>query len=308
MSTITGGIAAMLASSFSFAVMNAFAKALSTHLPPMETVFFRSAVMVLLMLPLLAYSAYKSRGITESKTYKKGGFGRLLLRVLSGGLALCCLFYNIATIPLGTAIAFAQSVPLYAVIMGFLFLGERLALSIVLATLIGFVGIVLISNPSLSGVPPINVIAGLLSGASMALAFVTLKTLKPYFSNSFLIMAFGLGCTFVGLLGMLSPIEGLGGFIPPCDEDWILILGLGLSGTLGQYFLNSAYLKAPVGLVAPIDYSRIVFSLLLGLALGDSLPSLAEIIGIALIIISGLLIALPALLRDLKNLKGRASN
>ena len=94
---------------------------------------------------------------------------------------------------------------------------------------------------------------------------------------------------------------------PPCDEDWILILGLGLSGTLGQYFLNSAYLKAPVGLVAPIDYSRIVFSLLLGLALGDSLPSLAEIIGIALIIISGLLIALPALLRDLNNLKGKAS-
>lgn len=301
MNNITSGIFFMLASSFGFALMNGFAKALSAErIPAMENVFFRSSVMVLIVLLIYVYnySTHKPK-----KNYKKGGWGKLFIRVVMGGLAMLSIFYNIATIPLGTAIAFAQSVPIYAVLMGALFLKERLSIGIIIATIIGFIGILLISNPDFNGIRFVNVCIGIFSGISMAVAFVTLRSLKPYFDNLFLILAFGVGTTLLGLLGMFIPIHGVGGFVMPNTWECLLIIGMGISGTIGQHFLNKAYIIAPVGIVSPIDYSRIIFSLLIGIILGDELPHFMNIVGIGLIIFSGLLIAMPALLEDLRKLR-----
>ncbi len=300
MSNITNGIVFMVTSSFGFALMMAFAKMLSNHLPSMEIVFFRSFVMVLIVLVFYGYN-YSQHKFPKKK--KKGGWGKLTIRVFMGGLAMMSIFYNIATIPLGTATAFAQSVPIYAVIMGVLFLKERVSIATVLATLLGFVGILLISNPDFNGISWINVLVGIFSGVSMAVAFVTLRTLKPYFDNVFLILAFGVGNAFLGICGMFLPFDGIGGFTVPNLWEWFLIVCMGASGTLGQHFLNKAYINAPVGIVAPIDYSRIVFSIFLGFMLGDTLPNLLTSVGITLIILSGLLIAMPALLSDLRKIR-----
>lgn len=81
---------------------------------------------------------------------------------------------------------------------------------------------------------------------------------------------------------------------------WISLIGI--SGTLGQYFLTYAYMNAPAGIIAPIEYTRIVWGLLFGLYLGDTFLDLKSSLGVALILCSGLLIALPALLKELKNL------
>lgn len=81
---------------------------------------------------------------------------------------------------------------------------------------------------------------------------------------------------------------------------WISLIGV--SGTLGQYFLTYAYMNAPAGIIAPIEYTRIVWGLLFGLYLGDKFLDLKSSLGVALILCSGLLIALPALLKELKNL------
>lgn len=301
MSNVTTGVAFMLLSAFTFALMNAFAKVLNEHgIPPMESVFFRSLIMVLIVACIYIYHFSKH---TEKKVYKKGGWVSLSVRVVMGGTSFLAVFYNISTIPLGTAAAFAQTMPIYAVLLGAIFLKERLSLPIVLATIIGFVGILLISNPTLNGISLVNVFIGIYSGVSLAIAFITLRGLKNYFSNLFIILAFGVGNTILGFLGMLIPIEGVGGFIVPSSKEWWLIACMGAFGTLGQHFLNQAFLNAPVGIVAPIDYTRILFSLLFGIILGDALPNLLTTSGIFLIILSGVLIAMPALIRDLKKLR-----
>lgn len=299
-SNVTAGIFFMLGSSFCFALMNAFAKSLSSYgIPSMENVFFRSIVMVAIVLLVYSYEYARHK---PKKTMKKGGYFKLLVRVGMGGFAMACTFYNIATIPLGTATAFAQSVPIYAVIMGIIFLGEKVNIAILLATLLGFVGLLCISNPSFSGIGIDNVIVGILSGLSMAVAFVTLRSLKQYFSNEFLVLAFGAGTAIIGFLGMFIPVKGVGGFVLPGGVEWLLILAMGGCGTVAQFLLNKAYMNAPVGIVAPIDYSRILFSLLFGIILGDSFPSLLTTSGIILIIVSGVMIAMPSLLKDIKRM------
>ncbi len=304
-SNISRGVIFMFASSFGFALMNAFAKILSTNIPAMENIFFRSIVMVIIMLFIYVYISIRNK---NKKRLKKGGFIKLFMRVAFGSFAMFCVFYNIATIPLGTATAFAQSVPIYVVFIGFFFLKEKVSIAIICATLIGFIGILMIGNPSINGLSIANILCGIASGIGMAIAFVALKGLKDYFDNSFVILSFALGTTILGLFGMLIPIENVGGFVMPTNIEWFFILCMGISGTIAQHFLNKAYVIAPVGIVAPIDYSRIIFSIFLGILLGDSIPNLTTSIGIALIIFSGLLIATPALLKDLKKIKTKNAN
>lgn len=300
LSDVSVGILYMLASSIVFALMNAFAKLLAEHIPSMENVFFRSLVMLFAMLAVYAYNASRHKPRTQ---HAKGGWWQLLVRVGLGGVAMACLFYNIATIPLVTAMAFMQSTPLYVAFFSIFFLKERLSMSAITATIIGFVGILLIGNPSLSGISWLNIVFGICNGAFAAIAFVTLRSLKQYFDNSFIILAFGASTTIIGALGILLPLEGIGGFVLPIGIEWLYILLMGLCGTIAQYFLNLAYMNAPAGIVAPVDYSRILFSMALGIMLGDSLPNLPTTCGILLIIAAGLLIATPALLKDLRRLE-----
>lgn len=95
---------------------------LSLSLPPMEVAFFRAFAMVVFLLPIFFSQPFKS------PNHKKGGFIFLFSRAFAGGLSFVVLFYNIATISLGTATAFSQSVPLYIVLLSFLFLKENIAL------------------------------------------------------------------------------------------------------------------------------------------------------------------------------------
>ncbi|PAF52289.1 DMT family transporter [Helicobacter sp. 13S00477-4] len=292
------GIFYMAASSFSFALMNAFVKILSPQLSPMENIFFRSFVMVIFVLGLFAFFP------PNNSNKKKGGWGKLIFRAVIGGLSMLALFYNIATIPLGTATAFAQSVPIYTVIFSIIFLRERPSISVIFATIIGFGGVIFISHPGTDGLGMKNVFAGIFSGVSAALAFVTLRSLRDYFDEKSVVFAFGITMSLIGGIGMFVYIPPLSvGWNFPNGIEWVYILAMGLAGTFGQHFLTRAYMLAPAGIVAPIDYSRIVWGIVLGLFLGDSFPDFISSIGILLILISGILIALPVFLRDIKRIK-----
>ena len=292
---IMRGIFAMLLSSFLFALMSAEAKFLAFSLPAMEVAFFRAFLMVLLLLPIFLSKPIKN------PTHKSGGWGFLISRALMGGLSFVVLFYNISTIPLGTATAFSQSMPLYIVLLSLVFLKERYNLGVILSTIIGFVGILLICDPSVEGLESINIVFGIISGLSMAIAFLNLRTLKDYFNSWVAVFSTGVAMSAIALVAHIFSI-------PPFDESWIMPQGwqwlhiglLGLFGTIGQHFLTQAYMLAPAGIVAPIDYTRLVFSVFLGIFLGDALPSFATSGGIVLIIIAGIGVGLPAFLADMK--------
>lgn len=294
---LTHGILAMLLSSFLFALMGAEAKILSHTLPPMEVAFARSFLMVVFLLPVCISKPFKQIH------HKKGGYLFLISRSVAGGLSFVALFYNIATISLGSANAFSQSMPLYVVALSFVFLKERFHVGVVLSTIVGFGGILLICNPRLNDMGVENIILGILSALFMAVAFLNLRALKDYFSAWVAVFATGVAMSVITLAASMSGIALFSqAWILPQGIEWLHLALLGLFGTFGQHYLTKAYMAAPAGIVAPIDYMRLVFSVILGIMLGDNLPNLATSFGIMLIILSGIGVGLPPLLADMKRL------
>ena len=84
----------------------------------------------------------------------------------------------------------------------------------------------------------------------------------------------------------------LGTFTMPKSSDWLYIILLGIFATFAQIYMTKAYSFAKAGIIGTISYSDIAFSIILGLILGDSFPSILIIFGILLIVLSGLLVSL----------------
>lgn len=277
----------MLLAAFFFSLMNSCLKVLSSSITTSENMFFRGITMSIFIIIILIFTKKKN-----NKRNKKGGYLKLLFRVLAGSISLYAMLYNVATIPLGTSIAFSQSMPIYTALLSFIFFKEKLHILVILSVILGFYGVVLISNPSTYDIHLINIICGILSAMCASLAFISIRSLKGYFSDLEIILSFGI---FVSLFALIIILITQDSFSPLNIKDWIFILLTGVTGTIGQYFMTKAYMLAPPSVVSPIDYMRIIFSIPLGIMLGDSLPDLYSIFGILLIIASGILIALSAI-------------
>lgn len=302
-SQATSGIIFMLAASLTFSLMNVCVKLLPS-ISSMELIFFRHVFTALCIGAYwLINPPYKTGTIEGVRVRKKGGWLRLLVRSITGGLAMLAMFYNIATIPLGTASAFAQTMPIYIVLMSLIVFRERVQALAIIATLIGFIGVICICDMRTENLGIDNIIAGIINGLMMALAYMSLKDLKEYFAESSIIMGFALSMVVISGIFMFIDIPQLSGFRMPDTREWIGIVALGVLGTFGQMLLTRAFMLAPAGLISPLDYMRIVWGVLFGILLGDSLPSLLTLSGIVLIIGSGVLIAMPVLLQDYRKYK-----
>lgn len=286
---LNSGVKYMLIASFSFAIMGAFVKLASEHMSSLEVVFFRNLFGVL----LIGYAVYKS-----PMTHKGGKPFLLFFRGFMGFSALLAYFYNIANIPLGDAVTFSKTAPIFTAIFAWLFLKEKLSASAWLAVFIGFGGILLITQPSAMGFTKYDIL-GIFSGVGAALAYTSVRELRNYYDTRAIVLSF----TIVGTIGpiflfILSEfIEMpeldfmLGEFVMPSGIVWLYVIGLGLLGTLSQYYMTKAYGETKAGIVGAVSYTNIVFAILVGLFLGDSLPNIITSFGIALIVIAGIMVA-----------------
>ncbi|RAX51559.1 hypothetical protein CCY99_08845 [Helicobacter sp. 16-1353] len=289
------GMFYMLLGAFFFSLMNSSLKILADSITINENMFFRGITMTIFIVILVYIKRKHSK--TNKHHNKKGGWGKLFFRAFIGTCSLYALLYNISTIPLGTSVAFAQSTPIYTAIFAWLFLREKITLMMILSVVIGFIGVLLISNPETSNLAFINIACGILSGVFASLAFISIRALRGYFDDLIIMLSFGLMATFMGFIAVLIFQDG---FSPLDLKDWICIVLVGITGTIGQYYITRAYTFAPAGIVAPIDYTRIVFSLLFGIVLGDTIPDIFSVTGMIFITISGILIAMPIILQEIR--------
>ncbi|PLY12237.1 MAG: EamA family transporter [Sulfurimonas sp.] len=286
---LNSGVKYMLLASFLFAIMGAFVKLASESISSLEIVFFRNIFGVV----LIGYTLYK----TPMK--HKGGKPLLLFfRGLMGFLALLAYFYNIANIPLGDAVTFSKTAPIFTAIFAWAFLKEELALSAWIAVFIGFGGILLITQPSGIAFTKYDLL-GIFSGVGAALAYTSVRELRNYYDTRAIVLSF----TFVGTIGpiilfILSKYFYLpeldfmmGEFIVPDKITWIYVVGIGVLGTLSQYYMTKAYGETKAGIVGAVSYTNIVFAILVGTLLGDSLPGFMTTCGIVLIVSAGIMVA-----------------
>jgi len=283
----------MLLASLSFAVMGGFAKTVSQVLPPVEVTFFRNVFGV----ALVGFAIYKS------PLKQIGGRPFLLLfRGTMGFSALLAYFYISAYIPLGEAVTYNKTSPIFVAIFAYFFLKEKLSFWAIVAIVLGFIGIAFISMPT-EGSFSFNkyTVLGIFSGLGAALAYTSIRELREYYDTRAIVMSFmGVGTIAPILLMMVTPyIDApksldfmFAEFVMPQGIIWLYVVIMGLSATASQILMTKAYELTKAGIVGTISYSNIVFALIIGIALGDPIPTPLKFLGIILVIISGLLVAL----------------
>ncbi len=283
------GVKYMLIASFTFAIMGAFAKLASQSMSSLEVVFFRNIAGVI----LIGYAVYKN-------PLKQVGGKPLLLffRGFMGFVALLAFFYNIAHISLGDAMTYSKTSPIFTALFAFFFLKEELGAKGWIAVFIGFIGIVFITQPSGIGFSKYDLL-GIFSGVGAALAYTSIRELRNYYDTKAIVLSFMLTGT-IGpiMLFMISPyldIEELdfmfGKFVMPEGIVWIYVIAMGVFATLSQVLMTKAYGETKAGIVGAVSYTNILFSIIVGLFLGDAFPSLSTSVGIVLIVFAGLLVA-----------------
>ncbi len=279
----------MLIASFLFSFTGGFAKLLSQYMSSLEVVFFRNVSGVL----IIGYSIYKL------PLNQQGGKPFLLfLRGLIGFLALLMYFYDIAHISLAEALTFSKTAPIFTAIFAYIFINEKLSLRGWGGVFIGFIGILFITKFTGTNLSKTDWL-GILSGVGAGLAYTSIRELKHYYDTRAIVLSFMLvgtiGPIILMILGEFITTSTfdfmIAKFIMPTGIAWFYILGLGVTATLSQLYMTKAYMNAKGGIVGTISYTNIIFSIIVGMMLGDSFPDILVIFGIMLIVLSGVLVA-----------------
>jgi drug/metabolite transporter (DMT)-like permease len=289
LNNLNKGVKYMLIASFTFAVMGAFAKLSSEHMSSLEVVFFRNIAGVVLI------------GIAVLKKPMQHIGGKpflLFFRGFMGFVALLAFFYNIAHISLGDAMTYSKTSPIFTALFAWLFLQEKLSLKAWAAVFLGFIGIVFITQPSGVGLSKYDLL-GIFSGVGAALAYTSVRELKQFYDTRAIVLSFMLTGT-VGpiILFMIAPYVHapeldfmLASFVMPSGVVWLYVIAMGILATISQVLMTKAYAETKAGIVGAVSYTNILFSILIGLLLGDALPSLTTTFGIILIVSAGVMVA-----------------
>ena len=283
------GVQYMLIASFTFAVMGAFAKLASAELSSLEVVFFRNIAGVI----IIGFAVLK-----KPMQHQGGKPFLLFFRGLIGFVALLAFFYNIAHISLGDAMTYSKTSPIFTAIFAFFFLHEKLSFKGWLAIFIGFIGIVFITEPSSVGFSKYDLL-GIFSGIGAALAYTSVRELKKYYDTRAIVLSFMLTGTLGPIiLFFISPYFDapeldflLSEFVLPTGIMWFYLIAMGIFATISQVLMTKAYGETKAGIVGAVSYTNILFSVIVGVMLGDALPSLGTSFGIILIVLAGIMVA-----------------
>jgi len=285
------GILFMLLASLSFAFMGGFAKVVSQVLPPVEVTFFRNIFGVVLV------------GLAIWKVPLKQTGGKPLLLLFRGSMgfvALLAYFYIMAHIPLGEAVTYNKTSPIFVAIFAYIFLKEKLHPSALIAIVLGFVGIVLVAQPEGGSFDKYDIL-GIFSGIGAALAYTSIRELRKYYDTRAIVMSFmGVGTVAPLVLMLMTPYVDVpqdldwmfAEFVMPEGIVWFYVTAVGVFATISQLLMTKAYELTKAGIVGTISYSNIVFAVIIGVMLGDPIPNIWTILGIILVIMSGLMVAL----------------
>lgn len=280
----------MLLAALGFSVMGGAAKLLKGSFGAGQLVFWRNAVGLLVLI---------AGFILQPPVNKGGKFRLLFFRGVMGTTALYTLMYCILHIPLGTAMTYNLTSALFIAVFSFLLFREYHGRFVLLAVMLGFFGMMLIYKPAVH-FPWYYHIAGLISGITSALAYISVNRLAGHYDSRIIVLSFiGMGVLIPTVFMLTRYIFN----IPPDDilfinwrwpvgVEWFYILWLGLAALFGQYFVTKAYGADKAGIVSAIGYANIIFSVFIGMALGDAFPDWMSSLGILCIIGSGVLISL----------------
>ncbi len=269
------GFLYMFLSICAFSIMDLIVK-WSENYPVGQVLFFRGFCG---MIPIF-FLIPKERYLNFYKT------NRPLLhfkRCFAGLIAIIAIFIALRKLPLATVVSISFAAPIFTTIMSIFFLNEKVGLYRWLAVLVGFIGILIISEPGFNSlnfyyIYPVIFCLGL---SYVAIAIRQLSLTEPvwliglYFSFSIMIVSF-----------FTLPH----GWVLPNLKDLFLLSFLGILGGLANLWLTQSYKFSEVSLVTPLKYLALVFAIFFGYIFWDEIPTTKTLIGSTMVIISSIII------------------
>jgi drug/metabolite transporter (DMT)-like permease len=269
------GITAMIAAVAVFSVMDALMKRLSQGYPPMQLSSMRCfASLVFLIVPVAHARNWA--------TLRPGRLGLQLARALLGIVMLAAFVYAVRRLSIAETYSVFLCAPLLIAALSGPMLGEHLPLRRWLAIAVGLGGVLIILRPAGSGLRSMAGLAAALSTVCYALSALTVRTLGR--SNSNAAMVFW----FLVLVGTGAGIVAIADWRPIASGDWVWLAAIGISGALGQYWITDAFRRAPPGVVAPFEYSAILWGFAIDWIFWSATPTSTLLVGAAVVIGSGL--------------------
>jgi len=258
----------MTAAAFGFSLMNVGIREAAEELSPLQVAFLRNFFAAITLMPWLAAGGFSALRTTRLKTY--------LWRAAIGLIAMLMWFSALALMPLADAVALNFTVPLFATLGAALFLGEVVRARRWGATLVGFVGVLIILRP---GFTELSLVMFLPIGAALfqAIGALLVKSLSRTEGAGTVVAYMNL------LLTPLSLIPAL--FVWQWPSWWALGLCafVGFTGALAHVAFTRAYALADASAVMPFDYMRLPFTAALAFLLYTEIPDLWTWVGAGVI-------------------------
>ena len=204
-------------------------------------------------------------------------------RCFFGLAALLSIFTALRNLPLATVVSISFAAPIFTTIFSIFFLSERVGYFRWLAVFIGFIGILIISEPGLSSLNvyyifPVIFVLGM---SYVAISIRQLSSTEPVWLIS---LFFSAAITIAGLLTL--PF----GWIMPSFYDLTLLSMIGFFGGVANLWLSQSYKFSEVSLVTPLKYLALVFAILFGYLIWGEVPSGKTLIGAILVVASSIII------------------
>jgi len=286
-------IALKIGAVFLFMVMASLVKAASDEVPPGQAVFFRSSFAMPVILLWLWQSGHLHDGLKAQNVMGH------VWRGLIGTSAMGLTFAGLALLPLPEVTAIGYATPMFTVIFAAFLLGERVRLFRLSAVALGLVGVMIVLAPRLSvgadltGAATIGALLVLIAAILRALVQIHVRRLVQTETTSAIVFYFSLTATVLSLctlpLGMIFPMPALT-WTAPGFSVLGLIICAGLIGGVAQIMVTSSFRFGTASMLAPFDYVSMIFATLIGWAVFGEAPTLAILIGAALVIAGGVLI------------------
>ena len=264
------GILCILAAALGFSFMTFFVR-ISGDLPTMQKAFFRNAVAAVVAIGILLRTPEKFK-------IKRESYGDILLRCIFGTSGLICNFYAIDRLGIADANMLNKLSPFFAILLSIPILKEVPKVRDIVATIIAFVGALFIIRPGgdMSVVPAL---IGLYGGFGAGTAYVFVRRLGGKGERTpIIVLCFSLFSCIVTapfLIFNYSPME---------PWQWGCLIMAGVSASLGQFGITTAYKFAPAKEISVFDYTQVIFAAILGMIFLSETPSLLSDIGYVIII------------------------
>ena len=272
------GSAALYASCFFFAAMALTVKLCTQpsdllgdhHMPPVQVVFFRSFLCMLVLIPSL---------LKDLKTHpvRRHHLKPLLLRSLAGGLAMIAYFSAISRLPLATAVLLNYTSPLWAGLFAFVFLGEALSAGLLLAYPLALTGVLMVlGGPGISDdLPAVGL--GLASAVMAGAAYTALRGLRG--TPASIVVT---GLCLVSCLAV-APVT-YANYVPPSASEWMLLWGCGLASAGAQVLMTLGFRTTKAAAASTVGLTTVAISGLLSCLLLGEMLALKQWLGIGVLL------------------------